>query len=115
MAPPPNYKLTRTLITRYIKAIAPKKADPRVQFQAELLQCWQNFGIESDKCRDVEMKLDHAENEYNKSGSQFNSKQLITEIKATLNKPLYRSLTKGRHRDLGQRPYNIYDGLDGLL
>lgn len=115
MAPPPNYKLTRTLISRYIKTIMPRKADPRGQLETELLLCWQTYGIESDKCRDTEIKLDTASTEYFKSFNLYDSSKLITEIKASVNKPLYREMKKGRFRDFGQRPYNLYDGLDGLL
>lgn len=114
MAPPPNFKLTRTLVSRYIKTVMPRRADPRPTLESELFSCWGMYGIESEKCRHIETKLDNATSDYLNNSKVYDTKAIITEIKSKLNKPLYRSMTKGRFRDFGQRPYNIYDGIDGL-
>lgn len=115
MAPPPKYVITRKLITRYINSIIPRKADPRKPLEADLFACWNTFGIESDKCRHIEIKLDAASVDYLKGMKQNDTTKVIKEIKATLNKPVYPFSKKGAHRDFAPRPYTIYDGLDGLI
>ena len=115
MAPPPKYMITRKLINRYINSILPKRGDPTKQLETELFTCWSTFGIESDKCRNIEMKLDATSMEYMKSLKKDRSSNVIKEINATLNKPVYSFQKKGAHRDIVPRPYTIYDGLDGLI
>lgn len=115
MAPPPKYLITRKLITRYINSIIPKRPDPRKPLEADLFACWNAFGIESDKCRHIEIKLDTAAIEYLRSTKSDVTTSTIKEIKATLNKPVYPFHKKGAHRDFAPKPYTIYDGLDGLI
>lgn len=115
MAPPPKYLITRKLISRYVASIMPRKADPRKPLEADLFACWNTFGVESDKCRHIEIKLDQAAADYMKASRQNDSERVIKEIKATLNKPVYPFHKKGAHRDFAPRPYTIYDGLDGLI
>ena len=115
MAPPPKYLITRRLITRYITTIMPRRADHRKPLESELFACWNAFGIESDKCRHLEIKLDNASDEYLKSSKKQDSVHVIKELKATLNTPVYSFHKKGAHRDFVPRPYTMYDGLDGLI
>jgi hypothetical protein len=93
----------------------PRKPDPRKPLEADLFACWNTFGIESDKCRHIELKLDTASDEFLKNSKKQDSTKVIKEIKATLNKPVYPFFKKGAHRDLVPRPYTMYDGLDGLI
>lgn len=110
MAPPPKYQITRNLIKRYFKKLLPNEKSRKMD-DTGLRTAIKTYGIGTAEYYEEYLKFQAKYEAQNEEIKKFKELNIKSQVLSSLNRPLYKSLTRGKHRDHSARPLDIYDGI----
>ena len=112
MAPPPRYLITRRLVKRFFNSYLPRQPLNQVDEEARLFECWEVHGIDNPKCKELVVLFDQQMEKSMNYRKRVMNLRLEEQVMATLKKPRYNSLLKGRFKSRNPfGPETIYDGV----